>query len=306
MRKVLSVATILMGLLVVWYLAVMPMNIKLALTQAERAGVEVTPPDVRVRQEMSVWVLLAQNRGVAGDTYALDRPRLPAPAQVAEDFWKNTVERRVTSKRSLVYHGQITLVATINGFVLGAVVGILLAIGIVYSRTMELSIMPWAITSQTIPIVALAPMIIVLVAATGIEGRTVPKAIIAAYLCFFPILVGMVAGLRSPERSQLDLMHTYSASRAQVFWKLRLPASLPFLFTSLKVGVAAALVGTIVGELPTGAVQGLGARILIGDQFGTPVQIWSALFATAFLAGGLILILGIVERLVLRRMGVGR
>ena len=167
-----------------------------------------------------------------------------------------------------------------------------------------MSLVPWAIISQTVPIVALAPMIIVLSSQFGIEGRGVPKAIISAYLCFFPVLVGMVKGLRSPAVSQLDLLKTYNATGLQSFLKLRLPASVPYLFTSLKVGIAAALVGTIVGELPTGAISGLGARILIGDQFGTPLAIWSALFAAAILAGALVTLLDFVQRVTLRRMGM--
>lgn len=301
--RALSILTVLFVIGVTWQVAVIPMNIHLAVTEAERSGLDVTPPTVLEREEIGGIRLAVTNPRAIPLTYELRRPRLPSPAQVATDFWENTAERSVTSRRSLVFHAWITLSATLNGFLLGGTIGILLAIGIVYSRTMELGVMPWAIISQTVPIVALAPMIIVVVASIGIEGRTLSKAIISAYLCFFPILVGMVAGLRSPDRMQLDLLSTYSATPAQVFWRLRLPASIPFLFASLKVGIAAALVGTIVGELPTGAVRGLGARILIGDQFGTPVQIWSALFATAILAGGLITLLGLVERALVRRRG---
>jgi len=118
------------------------------------------------------------------------------------------------------------------------------------------------------------------------------------------VLVGMVKGLQSPAIAQLDLLRTYSASGLQSFLKLRLPASVPYLFTSLKIGIAAALVGTIVGELPTGAVSGLGARILIGDQFGTPLAIWAALFTAAILAGLLVTFLDLSQRLILRRMGM--
>ena len=115
----------------------------------------------------------------------------------------------------------------------------------------------------------------------------------------------MVKGLRSPGREQLDLLTTYNASGFATFLKLRLPASVPYLFTSLKIGIAAALVGTIVGELPTGAISGLGARILIGDQFGTPLAIWAALFAAAILAGALVTLIGWLQALTLRRMGAG-
>jgi len=99
-------------------------------------------------------------------------------------------------------------------------------------------------------------------------GRAIAKAIISAYLSFFPVLVGMIKGLRSPDAMQIDLLSTYGASGPQTFWKLRLPASMPYFVASLKVAIAASLVGAIVGELPTGAIQGLGARMLIGSQFG--------------------------------------
>jgi NitT/TauT family transport system permease protein len=285
------------------------MNIRQSLDQAERAGIAVTPADARTRSETSRWVLMARNPGEIGRGYALDRPRLPTPVQVGEELWKTTgalaMRGRAFSKRSLIYHGWITLQSTLMGFALGTLVGILGAVGIVYSRTMEMSVMPWAIISQTVPIVALAPMIIVLSGQLGVEGRELPKAIISAYLCFFPVLVGMVKGLRSPGREQLDLLKTYNASGFDSFFKLRLPASVPYLFTSLKIGIAAALVGTIVGELPTGAISGLGARILIGDQFGTPLAIWSALFAAAILAGVLVTLIGWLQGVAMRRMGAG-
>jgi NitT/TauT family transport system permease protein len=170
---------------------------------------------------------------------------------------------------------------------------------------MEMSVMPWAIASQTVPILAIAPMIIVVLNSLGVSGL-LPKAIISAYLSFFPVVVGMVTGLRSPDAMQLDLMRTWNASRAQVFWKLRLPASAPFLFASLKVGVAASLVGAIVGELPTGAVAGLGARLLAGSYYGQTVQIWSALLMAALLAALLVGAVGLVQRVTLRRMGMAR
>jgi NitT/TauT family transport system permease protein len=283
------------------------MNMRAALNIVERAGAEVTPTGSVERRATSVWRLMADNPQHIGVGYDLDRPRLPTPAQVADELWKTTgamVQRgRAWSKRSLIYHGWITLSSTLWGFVLGTTIGIAGAIAIVYSNVARMSLMPWAIISQTIPIVALAPMIIVLASQIGVEGRGLPKAIISAYLCFFPVLVGMVKGLRAPEAAQLDLLKTYDATSLQSFLKLRLPASLPFLFPSLKIGIAAALVGTIVGELPTGAISGLGARILIGDQFGAPMAIWSALFAAAILAGLLVTLLDIVQRLALGRMG---
>jgi len=116
----------------------------------------------------------------------------------------------------------------------------------------------------------------------------------------------MVKGLRSPEVIHMDLMHTYSASRVQTFWKLRLPYAVPYLFTSMKIGMAASLVGAIVGELPTGAVAGLGARLLAGSYYGQTVQIWSALIMAAILAGALVASIGVLEKIVLKRMGMAR
>ena len=124
--------------------------------------------------------------------------------------------------------------------------------------------MPWIIASQTIPILAIAPMIIVVLNSLGFSGL-LPKALISTYLSFFPIVVGMVKGLRSPDIILVDLMKTYNSSKVDIFFKLRLPASVPFLFTSMKVAIAISLVGAIVGELPTGAVAGLGARLLTGS-----------------------------------------
>ena len=189
----------------------------------------------------------------------------------------------------------MTLSATLAGFALGAGLGILLAIGIVHDRTMDASVLPWVIASQTVPILAIAPMIIVVLASVGLTGL-LPKAIISMYLRFFPVVVGMVQGLRSPDRMLIDQMRTWNASRAQTFLKLRWPAALPWLFASLKVGVAASLVGAIVGELPTGAVAGLGARMLSGSYYGQTIQIWAALMMAAILAAALVGAIGLVER----------
>jgi len=283
---VLPVLTILAGIVALWYAAAVWMNSAWVFDQAARNGQAVT------------WA------EVVPQTMAQERPVLPPPHQVAATLWKGVAGQAVTSKRSLVYHGFVTFRGTMMGFGLGILFGVGLAVAIVRYRVMELSVMPWAIISQTVPIVALAPMILAVSFQLGIESREVPKAIISAYLSFFPVLVSMVKGLRSPDAAQLDLLRTYSASDAQTFWKLRLPASLPYFFASLKVAVAAALVGTIVGELPTGAIEGLGARMLIGSQFGEPLIMWAALVAAAVLAGALILAVGVVERVANRRMGV--
>ncbi len=303
MRVIVPVLTVLAVIVALWYAACIPMNVKGVLTEAERAGAEVNPPGAKDRRDLGAFGLVLGNSFAIPATWEQARPRLPAPHQVANELWNTTVMKKITSKRSLVYHGWVTLSATLLGFAIGTGLGILLAVGIVYSRVMDMSVMPWAIVSQTIPIIALAPMIIVVLYSIGVQG-IIPKAIISAYLSFFPVVVGMVKGLRSPDAMQLDLLRTYYASSAQGFWKLRLPSSMPYLFTSLKIGIAASLVGAIVGELPTGAVAGLGARLLAGSYYGQTVQIWSALFAAAILAATLVAILSVIEQRVLKRMGM--
>ena len=287
MRSVLPVLAVLAAIVAVWYAAAVWLNSAWTYDQAARAGTQVS---------------LGQ---VVADTLAQERPVLPAPHQVVAGLWDGVFGQAVTSKRSLVYHGWVTLSATLLGFAIGTVLGIALAVGIVHNRAMDMSVMPWAIASQTIPILAIAPMIIVVMNSLGLQGL-VPKSIISAYLSFFPVVVGMVTGLRSPDAMQLDLLRTYNASARKVLLKLRLPASLPYLFASLKVGVAASLVGAIVGELPTGAVAGLGARLLTGSYYGQTVQIWAALFAAAIVAAALVMVIGAVERLTLSRMGLVR
>ena len=287
MSRVLPVLTVLLAITVIWYGGAVMLNRAWVLDQAQRAGTQVTFGQM------------------LHETMTQDRPVLPAPHQVAQGLWDGVAGQKITSKRSLVYHGWITLSATLAGFALGTAAGLILAIGIVHSRAMDMSVMPWAIASQTIPILAIAPMVIVVLASLGIKGL-LPKALIAAYLSFFPVLVGMVKGLRAPDGMQLDLLRTYNASKAQTFWALRLPSSVPYLFASLKVGIAAALVGTIVAELPAGATAGLGARLLSGSYYGQTVQIWAALFAAALLAAGLVAVISLTERITLRRMGLGQ
>lgn len=287
LRRVLPVLSVLLAIIVIWYVAAVAMNARWERDQAARAGVEIALPDL------------------IGKTLTQDRPVLPAPHQVATALWDGVTGQKITSRRSLVWHGWVTLSATLAGFGIGTAAGILLAVGIVHNRAMDQSVMPWAVASQTVPILAIAPMVIVVFASAGITGL-LPKAIIAAWLSFFPVLVGMVKGLRTPERMQLDQMRSWNASDGQQFWRLRLPSSMPYLFASLKVAIAAALVGTIVGELPAGATAGLGARLLSGSYYGQTVQIWAALFAAAILAAGLVMLIGVIERLTLNRMGLAR
>jgi NitT/TauT family transport system permease protein len=172
--------------------------------------------------------------------------------------------------KSLVYHSWVTLSSTVLGFIFGALLGIGLAIAIVHSKFLSKSLMPWIVASQTIPILAIAPMVIVVLGSIGFTGL-VPKSLISMYLCFFPVTIGMVKGLTSPETMQLDLMRTYNAGAASPV-EAALSGLGAFLFASLKVAVAIALTGAIVGELPTGAISGIGARLLNGSYYGQTVR----------------------------------
>ena len=279
LAHVVPVAVVLAALLVLWYGLALPMN----------SGLPSFPAGGTLTERfLAAW--------------SLERPVLPAPHQIVEALWTATVETPVSSPRSLVFHGVITLSSTLLGFAFGAVLGMALAVGIIHVRTLEKSLMPWLVASQTIPILAIAPIVVVALGAAGITGL-VPKALISMYLSFFPVAIGMVKGLTSPEPMLLDLTRTYSASRTQVLLRLRLPAAVPYLFASLKVAVAISLVGAIVGELPTGSTLGLGARLLTGSYYGQTVQIWAALTAAAILAAALVQLVALAERVTARAMG---
>ena len=278
----LPVAVVCLIILVVWYVAAIPMNAVVTAPKIAAAG-----------GGLSNTLFYSWNEA---------RPVIPAPHQIALELWKSVFTFKPWMPKSLIYHGWVTLSSTLLGFVLGSLLGIVLAIAIVHVTFLAKSLMPWIIASQTIPILAIAPMVIVVLGSLGFTGL-LPKSLISMYLCFFPVTIGMVKGLTSPETMQLDLMRTYNASTSQVLWKLRFPASVPFLFTSLKVAVAIALTGAIVGELPTGAISGIGARLLQGSYYGQTVQIWAALFMGSFIAAGLVWLVGAAERFTLKRMG---
>ncbi len=330
MRNVFPILTIVAVIFAIWYAAVIPMNFRLALDAATRGGEEVIPATPDEQGETGLIRLMLDNPSVMPAAYAFERPRLPQPGWVATEIydatfglirrceWQGWGEdsdnwtglsdgclRVVAHNRSLIFHAWQTMAPTLLGFAIGTGLGILLAVGIVHNRVMDLGVMPWAIASQTIPILAIAPMVIVVLNAVGVQGL-LPKSLISSYLSFFPVVVGMVKGLRSPGAMDLDLMQTYSASRSQIFWKLRLPSSLPYLFASLKVGIAAALVGTIVAELPTGARFGLGARLLTGSYYGQTVQIWAALIMAAVSAALLVWVITTIEKRTLTTMGLNR
>jgi NitT/TauT family transport system permease protein len=282
--KIVPVLTISAIILVLWFIASVMMNAPFQRDQDKRDGVTSTLSELVLK------------------TWSQPKPTMPAPQQVVENLYKNIFTVKPWSARSLVYHAWVTLSSTLLGFLMGTVLGIVIAVGIVHIPALDRSFLPWIIASQTIPILAVAPMIVVVLAAVGVTG-ILPKALISTYLSFFPVAVGMVKGLRSPDVLHLDLVHTYHATKSQIFWKLRVPASIPFFFISIKVAVAASLVGAIVGELPTGAVAGLGSKLLAGSYYSQTIDVWAALIMGSIVAILLVTIVDIASRLVRSGMG---
>jgi NitT/TauT family transport system permease protein len=276
------VGVVLAVVIVAWYASAIGMNAQGAIE--------------RVLAPKGAW----QWQDLVAATLNMQRPVLPAPHQIALDIWSSIVDWPLDSPRNLLYHMWVTAAASLTGFAMGVALGLLLAVCIVHSRTLDKALLPWVVATQTVPVLAIAPIVLVILGSLGFAG-VLPKATIAMYLCFFPVTVAMVQGLRAPQRIETELIYTYSATRMQTFWMLRLPASLPFLFPALRVAIAAGLVGTIVAELPTGAQAGLGSRLLTGSYYGNTVQIWSALVMASVLGVVLTAAVASLEHLVVSR-----
>ncbi len=280
----LPVIIVLVAIFAFWYVMAIQMNASWQVRLNERAKAEVSTMEF------------------IDQTWNQKKPVLPTPHQIVGEIWKATVMTKIDSRRSLAYHAGITLSSTLLGFAFGTLLGIGLAVIIIHNDASNRSLMPWIIASQTVPILAIAPMIVVGLGAVGITG-TVPKALISMYLSFFPVVVGMVKGLRSPQALELDLMRTYYASPGQVFTLLRWPSAIPYLFASMRVGIAISLIGAVVAELSNAAGGGLGVRLLTGSYNGQTIQIWAALLLAAAVAAMLVFVVGLAEKLVNRMMG---
>jgi NitT/TauT family transport system permease protein len=263
-RTLLPVTTVLLAALLAWYGAAWYWNAPGAIERVLDADAGYT------------WQALLHA------TLTMDRPLIPAPHQVAQELMESLGQWPVSSPRNVLYHVKVTGECALLGFAMGTALGLLLAIGIVHSRTLDRALMPWIVASQSIPVLAIAPIVLVILGNLGLSG-VMPKAVIAMNLSFFPIVSAMVVGLRSPDVIAREMFYTYAASRWQTLWMLRLPAALPFLFPSLRVAAAASLVGAMVAELPTGAQAGLGARLLTGSYYGQTTQIWSTLLMSSLL-----------------------
>jgi NitT/TauT family transport system permease protein len=188
------------------------------------------------------------------------------------------------------------------GFALGASVGILIAVVLIHSNLLQRGFLPYIVASQTIPILAVAPMVVV-----WLGGRGLPSwfsvSVIAAYLTFFPVTINALRGLQAADPRAMELMHSYAAGRLAVLWKLRFPAALPYLFAAFKISATASIVGAIIGELPASIQDGLGGAILNFNQYyaSSPASLWATNIIAALLGIAFFLVVLGAERLVVRR-----
>ena len=187
------------------------------------------------------------------------------------------------------------------GFAAGGTVGFLLAVGLVHSRLAQRAFLPYIVASQTIPILAVAPMVVV-----WLKAGWQSVAVIAAYLTFFPVTINTLRGLQSAEPRAHELLRSYAASRWHVLWKLRVPASLPYVFTALKISATASVVGAIIGELPSSIQDGLGGAILNFNQYYSldPASLWATNLIAAMLGISFFVVIVIAEKIVVRRAPV--
>jgi NitT/TauT family transport system permease protein len=188
------------------------------------------------------------------------------------------------------------------GFFMGATFGFVLAVILAHSRLLQRGLLPYIVASQTVPILAIAPMVVI-----WLGGRGLPDwlsvSVIAAYLTFFPVAINTLRGLESADPRALELMRSYAANRWRILWKVRVPASLPFLFAALKVSATASIVGAIIGELPASIQSGLGGAILNFNQYyaSSPPSLWATNLVAAALGITFFLAVVIAEKLVVRR-----
>lgn len=195
--------------------------------------------------------------------------------------------------RILATAAQFTWTEAVIGFAAGALLGFALGTLFAHSRLMERGLLPYVVASQTIPILAIAPMVVIWLGASQVS-----VAVISAYLTFFPVTINTLRGLKSPHPNALELMQSYAASPWTILWKLRLPAALPYIFTALKVSATASVVGAIIGELPSGIGDGLGRAILDFNQYYTsdPAKLWAAIFIAALVGIGFFVLVVLAER----------
>lgn len=230
---------------------------------------------------------------LAGRTMSEDAPFVPPPHQVVRSLY-DSLARTPDDPRALWVHLGTTGAETALGLLAGGIVGLLIATLFVHVRPVERALMPWVVVSQTIPVLALAPIVI------SIFGiNLLGKVVVTTYLVLFAVTISAIKGLRSADALAHELLRSYAATTWQVYWKLRFPAALPYLFTGLKVGATAALVGAIIAEL-FGSNYGLGERIVFATYYNQTIIWWSTTLAASLLGLAAFLVLTMLERLLVR------
>lgn len=197
----------------------------------------------------------------------------------------------------LFWASLFTLMEAFVGFLIGGVLGFSLGVLFAHSTMLERGLLPYVVASQTVPLIAIAPMVVI-----WLGGNWLSVAVIAAYLTFFPVTINTLRGLRSPEPTAIELMRSYAATRWEILWKLRVPAALPYIFTALKISATASVVGAIIGELPSGIANGLGRVILNFNQYYAtgPEKLWATILFASLTGMTFFLIIVILEKIFVR------
>ena len=227
---------------------------------------------------------------------------MPHLYSIVEAFWQPTTTGGPPLVHSLLDAAWFTMKEAIAGFVLGGLIGFGLAVLLAHWQLLERGLTPYVVGSQTVPILAIAPMVVIGLGSKGIQGWK-SVAILAAYLTFFPVAINTLRGLKSPDPRAVELMDSYAAGRWSVLWRLRVPAALPYIFTALKISATASVIGAIIGETPASIQDGLGGAIVNFNQYYSlePTYLWATNVVCATLG---LLFFGLVllaEHLVVRR-----
>jgi NitT/TauT family transport system permease protein len=239
--------------------------------------------------------------------FAVDDITMPHLSAIVGQLFKPAQAEGPLLITILWHHALFTAKEAAAGFAIGASIGFLLGVALSQFRILQRGLLPYIVASQTIPILAIAPMVVVGLGNLKIHGWTpadwVRVAVIAAYLTFFPVTVNTLRGLQSADPRALELMHSYAASRWSTLWKLRVPEALPYLFTAFKVSATASVVGAIIGEAPSSIPSGLGGAIITFNQYYSlePKNLWATNLVAAALGIAFFLAVLVVERLVVRR-----
>lgn len=237
--------------------------------------------------------------------FVVDDTTMPHLSTIVKAFGQPAQVNQPALITVLFHKSLFTAKEAVVGFALGAVIGFLLGVVLVHSRLLQRGFLPYIVASQTIPILAIAPMVVV-----WVNPKLPPSlsgwgsvAVIAAYLTFFPVAINTLRGLQSADRRALELMRTYAASRWTVLWKLRVPSSLPYVFSALRIAATASVVGAIIGELPSGLQSGLGGAILNFNQYYSiePQELWATNIVAAALGIIFFVVVVLAEKIVVHR-----